>query len=104
MQDLVEVAVDGPAGLVDEVVVVDEAQEDQVGQAGGAAVVPGLEVGGGAPRGGAGGGGQGAAGEAAAVVTGGEGAALGRGFGAVAAADVQGQAVAPADDRDLSPA
>src|ERR1700685_934316 len=87
---------------------VHEAQQDQVGQAGGAAELPGADVVGGGTGGGVVGGppagAQSAAGPAAAPVPGGESAAQGGGLGAVATADVQRQAVLPADDRDLGPA
>ncbi len=51
--------------------------------------------------GGAPGGGHAAAGRAAALVAGFLGAADGGRFGAVAASDVEGDAVAPADDAEL---
>src|ERR1700760_133444 len=86
----------GPAVLVDEVVVVGEAEQEEVGQAGAAAVCPGVDVVGGAP-----GGGDPAAGEPAAPVPGGQGAAQGGGVGAVAASDVEGQPVAPVDGGDF---
>ncbi len=74
----------------------DEAEQDEVGQAGAAAVFPGVDVVGGAP-----GGGDPAAGEPAAPVPGGQGAALGGGVGAVAASGVEGEPVAPADEGDV---